>query len=104
MEPGRLSTLMDQVSTGFDWVVIDSPPLLPLADTSIWMRLADGVLLVTRPGVTSKKQLQRSFETIEQSKLLGSVLNASTEATTNHYYYHYTARSSGSPAPGSNPK
>jgi len=104
MEAGQLSSLMDQLSTGFDWVVIDSPPLLPLADTSIWMRLADGVLLVTRPGVTPKKQLQRSFETVEQSKLLGTVLNASTEASTNHYYHHYTARSSGSPAPSSNAK
>jgi len=95
MEPGKLSGVMDHISVGFDWVVIDSPPLLPLADTSMWMRLADAVLLVTRPGVTSKRQLQRSLETIEQSKLLGSVVNASTEATNNHYYYHYASRSAG---------
>ncbi len=71
--------MMDRISSGFDWVVIDSPPVLPLADTSMWMRLADAILLVMRPGVTSKKQLQRSFEAIEQSKLIGSVLNASSE-------------------------
>ncbi len=86
---------MDRISSGFDWVVIDSPPVLPLADTSIWMRLADAILLVTRPGVTTKSQLQRGLEAIEQSKLLGAVLNASTEATTNHYYYHYAARPAG---------
>jgi len=96
MEPGKLSDLMDRISIGFDWVVIDSPPVLPLADTSMWMRLADAILLVTRPGVTSKRQLQRSVEAIEQSKLLGSVLNASTEATSNHYYYHYASRPAGS--------
>jgi len=95
MEPARLSALMDRVSTGFDWVIIDSPPVLPLADTSVWTRFADGILLVTRPGVTSKRQLQRSFETLEQTKLMGSVLNASTEATRNHYYYHYASRSRG---------
>jgi len=95
MEPAKLSALMDRVSTGFDWVIIDSPPVLPLADTSIWTRLSDAILLVMRPGVTSKRQLQRSFETIEHSKLLGSVLNASTEATRNHYYYHYASRSAG---------
>ena len=99
MEPGKLSTLMDRISVHFDWVVIDSPPVLPLADTSMWMRLADAILLVTRPGVTSKRQLQRTIEAIEQPKLLGSVLNASTEATANHYYHHYTPRSNGAQLP-----
>ena len=94
MDAGKLSSLMDRISTTFDWVVIDSPPLLPLADTSIWIRIADGILLVTRPGVTSKRQLQRTYEALEQSKLLGSVLNASNETATNHYY-HYYARSGG---------
>ena len=93
LEPGKLSTVIDHMSGGFDWVVIDSPPVLPLADTSVWMRLADAVMLVTRPGVTAKRQLQRTLEAIEQSKLLGAVVNASTEATSNNYYYHYTARS-----------
>ena len=95
MEAGKLAGVMDRVSSGFDWVVIDSPPVLPLADTSIWIRLSDSILMVTRPGVTSKRQLQRGFEAIEQSKLLGTVLNASTEATTNHYYYHYSSRPAG---------
>jgi capsular exopolysaccharide synthesis family protein len=92
MDSAKLSKLMDRVSPGFDWVIIDSPPVLPLADTSIWTRLADAVLMVTRPGVTSKQQLQRTLEAIEQSKLLGAILNASTETTTNHYYYHYSPR------------
>ena len=35
----------------FDWVVIDSPPILPMADTSVWTNLADGILLVTRQGI-----------------------------------------------------
>jgi len=95
MEPVKLSGFMESLSIEFDWVVIDSPPVLPLADTSIWIRLADAVMLVTRPGVTSKRQLQRALEAVEQSKLLGAVLNASTEATTSHYYYRYAARTGG---------
>ena len=93
MEPGRLAVCLDSVSAGFDWVIIDSPPMLPLADTTIWMRLADAVMLVTRPGVTTKHQLQRALEAVEQSKLLGAVLNASTEATAGKYYYHYAGKS-----------
>ena len=60
MQSGRLSVLMDQLAGWFDWIVIDSPPVLPLADTSVWMRLADAVLLVTRPGKTAKRQLETS--------------------------------------------
>ena len=93
MEPGRLSALMDGLSAEFDWVVIDSPPVLPLADTSMWMRLADAIILVTRPGVTTKRQLQQTLETLEQSKLLGAILNASSETAKNSYYYHYATHS-----------
>ena len=83
---------LDSVSAGFDWVS-STHPMLPLADTTIWMRLADAVLLVTRPGVTSKNQLQRTLEAVEQAKLLGAVLNASTEAGANKYYYQYGGKS-----------
>ncbi len=93
LQPGKLSALMDHLEAAFDWIVIDCPPVLPLADTSIWMRLADGILLVTRPETTAKRQLQRSLEAIEQSKLLGAVLNASKEAVANNYYYYSYARS-----------
>lgn len=91
MEAGKLAAMMDRVSSRFDWVIIDSPPVLPLADTSIWVRMADGILLVMRPGVTSKRQMQRTYEALEQSKLLGTVLNASNETATNHYYHYYAA-------------
>ncbi len=88
MQSGRLSPLVEQLNTWFDWIVIDSPPVLPLGDTSIWMRLADGILLVTRQGVTDKEQLQRGVEAIELGKLIGALLNGSTSAAHNDYYYH----------------
>ena len=91
MELPKLTSVVNTVAADFDWVVIDSPPILPLADTSIWMRLADAIMLVVRPGVTAKRQLQRALETVEQSKLIGAVLNASTEATGSHYYYQYAS-------------
>lgn len=93
MEPGKLSKVMNTLTSAFDWIVIDSPPVLPLADTSIWMRMADAIMLVTRPGITAKRQLQRTLEAIEQSKLLGCVINASAEATNSNYYYHYATPS-----------
>jgi Mrp family chromosome partitioning ATPase len=70
--------------------LIDSPPVLPLADASIWSRMADGILLVTRRGVTEKKQLQRGLEAIERSKLLGALVNSSSNAAHSDYYQRYT--------------
>jgi capsular exopolysaccharide synthesis family protein len=90
MQSGRLSALMDQLAAWFDWVIIDSPPVLPLADTSLWMRLADGILLVAREGVTQKKQLQKGLEILESSKLLGMVLNSSSNSDHENYYQRYS--------------
>jgi protein-tyrosine kinase len=91
MQSGRLSPLMEQLEAWFDWIVIDSPPVLPLADTSLWSRLADGILLVTRKGTTEKQQLQRGLEAIDKSKLLGALVNSSANAAHSDYYQRYTS-------------
>jgi len=87
----RLSSLLEQMAGAFDWIIIDSPPVLPLADTSIWMRLSDGILLVTRQGTTDRDQLKSGLEAIEPSKLLGALVNSSSHATHSDYYQHYGA-------------
>lgn len=87
MQSGRLSKLMSQLSTLFDWIIVDSPPLLPLADTTVWSRLTDGTLLVAREGKTEKKALERGIEAIKKSDLLGVVLNGCTDSDQSHYYY-----------------
>jgi capsular exopolysaccharide synthesis family protein len=99
MQSGKLPGLMEQLTQWFDWVIIDSPPVLPLADTSIWARLADGILLVTRKDVTEKKQLQRGLEALDRSKLLGAVVNGSTDTAHSDYYQRYGPAASASKAP-----
>jgi protein-tyrosine kinase len=91
MQSGKLSPLMEQLEAWFDWIVIDSPPVLPLADTSLWSRLADGILFVTRRGTTEKQQLQRGLEAIDKSKLLGALVNSSANAAHSDYYQRYTS-------------
>jgi Mrp family chromosome partitioning ATPase len=80
---------MEQLAAWFDWIIIDSPPVLPLADTSVWARLADGILLVTREGTTKRRQLQSGLQALEQSKLLGAVVNSSANTDHTNYYYRY---------------
>ena len=99
MQSGKLSSLMEELASWFDWIVIDSPPVLPLADTSLWARQADGILLVTRRGITEKHQLQRGLEALEHSKLLGALVNGSTDTVHSDYYLRYglATSSNGSP-------
>lgn len=89
MQSGKLSDLLEQLTDWFDWVVIDSPPILPLADTSVWARLADGTLLVVREGKSEKRQLQRGLEAIEPSRLLGMVVNSCSNGDHQDYYSRY---------------
>jgi capsular exopolysaccharide synthesis family protein len=86
LESAKLSALMEQLSAWFDWIIIDSPPVLPLADTSVWTRLSDGILLVTRQGTTQKRHLQRGIEALESKKVIGAVLNSSKNSSDNEYY------------------
>jgi Mrp family chromosome partitioning ATPase len=86
LESKKLPDLMEQLTAIFDWIIIDSPPVLPIADTSVWSRLADGILLVTRQGVTEKRHLQRGLEALDQEKLIGALLNSSRRTSDNDYY------------------
>ncbi len=90
MQSGRLSQLMSQLAAWFDWIIVDSPPLLPLAATTVWARLTDGTLLVTREGKSEKKQLQRGLEALKRSDLLGVVLNGCAHTDHENYYQRYS--------------
>jgi capsular exopolysaccharide synthesis family protein len=87
LQSQRLSPLMTQLAGCFDWVIIDSPPLLPVADTSVWSALADGIVLVTRYGTTQKKELLRGIKQVDAKKVVGAVINCSKNLPHSEYYY-----------------
>ena len=93
LQSAKLSALMDQLSSWFDWVIIDSPPVLPLADTSVWSRMADGIILVAREGTTDKQQLRKGLEALDSKKLIGALLNSSQSAGSSDYYYGPSSQS-----------
>ena len=90
MQSGRLQQVLEQLETIFDWIIIDTPPVLPLADTPLWMKLADGVLLVTREGVCDRKQLARAMEAVDNSTMLGVVVNSCSRNDHKYYYSRYS--------------
>jgi capsular exopolysaccharide synthesis family protein len=89
MQSGRLPELMSRMSNWFDWIIIDSPPILPLGDTTVWSRLADGVLLVVREGITKKAPLKRGLGALGKVNVLGVVLNSCSDADQTNYYQNY---------------
>jgi len=89
MQSGRLQQLLEQLETFFDWIIVDTPPIRPLADTPVWMKMADGVLLVAREGVCEKKQLERAMEVIDRSTMLGVVVNSCSSNEQKYYYARY---------------
>jgi capsular exopolysaccharide synthesis family protein len=90
MQAGHLLQILDQLGTFFDWIIIDSPPIFPLADTPLWMKLADGVLLVTREGVSEKKLITRAVEALDPANLIGIVVNSCSGTGQNYYYSRYS--------------
>jgi len=69
--------LLDHLRTRFDRVILDTPPVLPLADVAVLAPLVDGALMVVRAGVTPKPAIENALRAFDSSRLLGVVLNES---------------------------
>jgi protein-tyrosine kinase len=89
----RFGELLRLVAPHFDWIVVDSSPVLPVSDAVNLARSCDGVLLVARAGVTKFPVAQRAQSELKASHILGFVLNAVVEAPEVGGYYSYDAKS-----------
>jgi capsular exopolysaccharide synthesis family protein len=94
LQSARLAEMLARLAQWFSWIIIDSPPLVPVADPNVWVANADGALLVVRQGKTPKRLLRKALEEAAGMKLLGVVVNASQDTGHHHYAQYY----------GSNPR
>ena len=90
MQLPKLTELFEHISAMFDWIIVDSTPLVPLADTPVWGRYTDGALLVTRDGVSEKKPLRKALEALSPNQLLGAVMNGCSSTDHARYYNYYS--------------
>jgi protein-tyrosine kinase len=86
---GRMKMLLDRLAPIFDWIILDSPPCLLVADASILADLCDGVLLVARAGVTPAGTAQRACQELRGRNVVGVVLNAMQDSHKHSDYYYY---------------
>ncbi len=85
----RFGELIRLAAPHFDWIIVDSSPVLPVSDAVNLARSCDGVLLVARGGVTKFPVAQRAQSELKASHILGFVLNAVLEAPEVGSYYGY---------------
>ncbi|HLB45339.1 MAG TPA: polysaccharide biosynthesis tyrosine autokinase [Candidatus Limnocylindrales bacterium] len=88
----RMKTLVRNAQNGpFDWVVIDTPPVLAVTDAVIVAPMASGVAFVIGSEMTRRRLAERAIEALMTSepRLLGAVLNRVDLARNKYYYARY---------------
>jgi len=95
---GRLSGLFDRLSPAFDWIILDSPPAVPISDAEMMADFCDGVIIVIRAGVTPYDLAQKACRDFRKRGLVGVVLNGadSPHGYGYNYYDYYGKASDGS--------
>jgi capsular exopolysaccharide synthesis family protein len=94
----RMNSLVEDFSQTYDFVIVDTSPLLLVADALTLSKMSDGILLVTRPGVIDKVSAKAAKERLEQSgqNVLGLVVNGvMSENEPDSYFHHAKAYSEG---------
>jgi protein-tyrosine kinase len=86
---GKLKALIERLAPAFDWIIVDSPPCVPVADANILADVCDGVLLVVRAGVTLSEVARRASQELQTRNVVGVVLNAVEESHDHGSYYYY---------------
>jgi protein-tyrosine kinase len=91
--------LIDQMHDHFDWVILDSPPLLFAADANLLSSMCDGIILVVRIGATTFDAVSRAIPSLSENNVLGVVVNGARRGELyNKYAYEYGYNSDKEPA------
>lgn len=88
----RFAELLREASPAFDWIIVDSSPVLPVSDGVNLARATDGVLLVARASMTDFTTVQQAQALLKAANVLGVVLNAARKLPQLSSYYGYDAR------------
>jgi capsular exopolysaccharide synthesis family protein len=88
LQTDRFRTILAACEATYDIVIIDSPPVLPVADSLVLSTLVDGALLVVRSGRTTRHALRHALRQLQSvnSPLLGMVLNFRDESSQRYGY------------------
>jgi len=86
---GRLKLLLQRVEPLFDWIIIDTSPVIPVSDATLVAGACDGILMVVRSAVTPADLARRAREEFPDKLLIGVVLNGTSTAEVARSKYYY---------------
>jgi protein-tyrosine kinase len=85
----RLDQLIAEARSQYAYLVLDTPPLLPVFDSALLAKLVDGVLMVVAANQTPRKLLGESLNMIDATKVLGIVFNRDERPLFGYYNSYY---------------
>jgi capsular exopolysaccharide synthesis family protein len=95
---GRLRAFLERVEPLFDWIIVDSPPAVPVSDASILAKDCDGVLMVVRSNSTPAALARKARMEFPEQLLIGIVLNGTKRDVAPYERYYYESyQKKGSP-------
>ncbi len=96
----RLSELLGEARKDYDCILVDTPPLLPLADCRLIERWVDGFLIVVSAHTTPKTLLEEALNMVDKSKIVGLIFNKDEHLVrtyASYYASYYNSSSQKSP-------
>jgi capsular exopolysaccharide synthesis family protein len=94
LNSSRLDFLLKTARSDFDYVIVDTPPVVPLPDSRLLARCVDGFLLVVAAHKTPRKALAEALNLVDSSKTIGMVFNGDDRPLSPYssYYGYYGNR------------
>ena len=84
----RMRNILDDAAARFDWVILDAPPMGPMADANLLASMVDGAVFVVRADRTHHQAAQRAIEALGRERILGVVLNGVKRMPAEQYEYY----------------
>jgi protein-tyrosine kinase len=86
----RLESVLGDLRQQYDYVLLDSPPVLPVADCRVLGRWVDGFLMVVAAHQTTRKMLSEAMRALDATKVMGVVFNGDDRPRRSYYGYYGT--------------
>jgi capsular exopolysaccharide synthesis family protein len=84
----RLARLITRIAPAFDWIVVDTPPAVPVSDASLMAEACDGIILVVKANSTPYDVAQKACNEFRQKPVVGVVLNRTGRSSGYGDYYY----------------
>lgn len=89
----RFRKFVEELRNRFDFVILDSSPVLPVTDTVVISRYVSAMVLIVESGKTRRKHIEQILEQIEDKKIIGFIMNYKKHRVPEAYnykkYYQY---------------